>query len=87
MSYRIYTYADPYRINQTDFWQEIKSYPQLCASRTLTRGCRANNLNALWAIELLYIPGNSQDRFGNILEHNLRPIYEAAMLQGYGVWE
>ena len=38
MSYRIYTYADPYRINQTDFWQEIKSYPQLCASRTLTRG-------------------------------------------------
>ena len=38
MSYKIYTYADPYRINQTDFWQDIKSYPQLCASRTLTRG-------------------------------------------------
>ena len=38
MSYKIYTYADPYRIAQTDFWEEIKYYPQLCASRTLVSG-------------------------------------------------
>lgn len=38
MSYKIYTYADPYRISQTDFWEEIKNYPQLCASRTLVNG-------------------------------------------------
>lgn len=38
MSYKIYTYVDPYRISQTDFWDEIKYYPQLCASRTLVRG-------------------------------------------------
>ena len=38
MSFKIYTYADPYRICETDFWQEIKSYPHLCASRTLVRG-------------------------------------------------
>lgn len=38
MSYKIYTYADPYKISQTDFWDEIKYYPQLCASRTLVNG-------------------------------------------------
>ena len=38
MPYKIYTYADPYRISQTDFWHEIKHYPQLCASRTLVNG-------------------------------------------------
>lgn len=38
MSFKIYTYADPYRIYETDFWQEIKNYPHLCASRTLVRG-------------------------------------------------
>ena len=38
MPFKIYTYADPYRIEQTDFWEEIKYYPHLCASRTLVRG-------------------------------------------------
>ncbi len=38
MSYKIYTYADPYRICETDFWEEIRNYPHLCASRTLVRG-------------------------------------------------
>lgn len=42
MSYKIYTYADPYRIRETDFWNgnvdHIKDYPQLCASRTLVNG-------------------------------------------------
>ena len=38
MSFKIYTYADPYRICDTDFWRDIKFYPHLCASRTLVRG-------------------------------------------------
>lgn len=42
MAYKIYTYADPYRIRETDFWDggidHIKDYPQLCASRTLVNG-------------------------------------------------
>lgn len=45
--------------------------------------CRKNNLNAIWASENLYIPGNSDTQFVNILSHNLKPIYEAAHLQGY----
>lgn len=42
MPYKIYTYADPYRIKDADFWDgpvdHIKDYPQLCASRTLVNG-------------------------------------------------
>lgn len=48
--------------------------------------CRRNNLNAIWASEKLYIPGNSDIQFVNILSHNLKPIYEAAHLQGYELW-
>lgn len=49
--------------------------------------CRKNNLNAIWASETLYIPGNSTTQFVNILERNMKPIYEAARLQGYGTWK
>lgn len=49
--------------------------------------CRRNNLNAIWAAETLYIPGNSNIQFMNILDHNLKPIYEAARLQGYDTWK
>lgn len=48
--------------------------------------CRKNNINAIWASETLYIAGNSETQFLNILSHNLKPIYEAAQLQGYDIW-
>ncbi len=48
--------------------------------------CRKNNLNAIWAAETLYIPGNSAIQFVNILEHNMKPIYDAARIQGYDTW-
>lgn len=56
------------------------------SARKKFEACRTHNLNSLWAIELLYVPGNSKERFGNMLEHNMKPIYEAAMLQGYTIW-
>ena len=49
--------------------------------------CRKNNVNAIWASDTLYIPGNSENQFMNILGHNLKPIYEAARLQGYDIWK
>lgn len=49
--------------------------------------CRRNNLSSIWAIETLYIPGNSTTRFMSILEHNLKPIYETARMQGYEIWK
>lgn len=38
MPYKIYTYVDPYRIAEAEFWNDIREYPQLCASRTLVNG-------------------------------------------------
>lgn len=49
--------------------------------------CRKNNVNAIWASESLYIAGNSNEQFINLLSHNLKPIYEAALLQGYDTWK
>lgn len=49
--------------------------------------CRKNNVNAIWASEILYIAGNSDIQFMNILSYNLKPIYEAAQLQGYDMWK
>lgn len=49
--------------------------------------CRKNNVNAIWASETLYVAGNSNVQFMNILRHNLKPIYEAAHLQGYDMWK
>ena len=48
--------------------------------------CRKNNINAIWAAENLYIAGNTEEQFVNILRHNLKPVYDAARLQGYDVW-
>ncbi len=38
MPYKIYTYEDPYSLNKTDFWKEIKDLPHFCVSRTLVNG-------------------------------------------------
>ena len=38
MPYKIYTYEDPYQLDQTDFWDEICALPHFCVSRTLVNG-------------------------------------------------
>lgn len=40
MPYKIYTYEDPYKIDQTDFWNEISMLPHFCVSRTLVNGLK-----------------------------------------------
>ena len=63
---------------------------QMIFSKELVRNqfekCRRDNLNAIWAAETLYVEGNSEGQFKNILEHNLKPLYESAKLQGYELW-
>ena len=49
--------------------------------------CRKDNLTSIWGAEELYIPNHTQTEFMNILEKNLRPVYDAARQQGYGLWE
>ncbi len=40
MPYKIYTYEDPYRLDQTEFWQEISALPHFCVARTLVNGLK-----------------------------------------------
>lgn len=40
MPYKIYTYEDPYRLDETDFWDEISSLPHFCVARTLVNGLK-----------------------------------------------
>ena len=40
MPFKIYTYRDPYKLNQADFWKEISGFPHFCVSRTLVNGLR-----------------------------------------------
>ena len=48
--------------------------------------CRRDNLASIWASEELYQPGISEEKFMNILDNNMKPIYDSACVLGYGVW-
>ena len=48
--------------------------------------CYKDNLHSIWANQELYRPGNTAEEFGNILEKNMRPVYDSARRQGYELW-
>lgn len=48
--------------------------------------CRQDNLNEIWATELLFVPGRTKEELKNILVQNIRPIYNSAELQGFTIW-
>lgn len=48
--------------------------------------CQRDNLNSLWATENLYIEKINKSQFFCVLENGLKPVYEAARIQGYSVW-
>ena len=50
------------------------------------RECQRDNLNSLWSMEELYIKGIDENQFIRVLESRLKPIYDSARTQGYGVW-
>ena len=53
----------------------------------LYESCYRDNLHCIWAGQELYRNGNSQEAFCNILEKNMRPVYDSARRQGYEVWD
>ncbi len=55
--------------------------------RKLYEACYRDNLHSIWANQELYIKGNSQEKFYNILDRNMRPVYDSARRQGYDVWK
>jgi hypothetical protein len=47
MPFKIYTYEDPYKLDKSDFWNEISTLPHFCGARTLVNG-----LKMYWEIVL-----------------------------------
>ena len=41
MSIKIFTYPDPYHLDQLDIWTQIKDAPQFCVSQTMVNGLRS----------------------------------------------
>ena len=65
-------------------------YEEICdkeSIRKLFEKCYKDNLHSIWANQELYRQGNSKDTFYNILETNMKPVYESARRQGYQLWE
>lgn len=48
--------------------------------------CYRDNLHSIWAGQELYRKGNSKEEFYNILQKNMRPVYDSARRQGYEIW-
>ena len=69
--------------NQFLMYELINQKPGL---HKLFEGCYRDNLHSIWAGQELYRPGNSQDYFYNILQKNMRPVYDSARRQGYETW-
>ena len=40
MPFKIYTYEDPYKLDEADFWNEISALPHFCSARTLVNGLK-----------------------------------------------
>lgn len=52
----------------------------------LYEACYRDNLHSIWASFELYREGNSKEEFQNILDKNMRPVYDSARRQGYKIW-
>lgn len=48
--------------------------------------CYRDNLHSIWANQELYHKGNTKEIFFNILNQNMRPVYDSARRQGYEIW-
>ena len=77
------TYFSGFAQNQFVLNQMIYKYERLAH---MFRECQRDNLNSLWSMEELYIKGIDENQFIRVLESRLKPIYDSARTQGYGVW-
>ena len=77
VEYNYYLYSLIFANNNKDQAAILKHYFDRCENQ---------HLNAIWAAEKLYIPGNTKEQFGSILEENLSLVYDSAKLQEYEEW-
>jgi hypothetical protein len=77
-------YFDRFANNQYELYQSIHNHEAVKVKFTM---CITKNVNSIWAVNELYIKGNSRERFKSILEKHLQAVYEDAYLQGYAKWQ
>lgn len=70
--------------NQYVMYEMIHQKEQI---RKLYEACHRDNLHSIWANQELYRIGNTRHEFCNILEKNMKPVYDSARRQGYDVWD
>ena len=70
--------------NQYIMYEMKQKYEKI---RTLFENCYKDNMYSMWASQELYRDGNSQEEFRNILDKNMRPVYDSARRQGYKIWQ
>lgn len=70
--------------NQFILYEHIHSMQYIFA---LYEKCYKDNLHSIWATQELYRKGNTKNEFCNILEKNMRPVYDSAYRQGYSLWK
>lgn len=76
-------YFSGFAQNQFMLNQMIYKYEKLAH---IFRECQRDNLNSLWSMEELYIKDIDENQFIRVLEGRLKPIYDSARTQGYGIW-
>lgn len=69
--------------NQYLLYNEIQDKPGI---HKLYEACFKDNLHSIWASQELYRIGNTKEEFYNILQKNMRPVYDSAKRQGYEIW-
>ena len=77
-------FFERFATNQFVMYELISQKPGL---HKLFEACYRDNLHSIWAGQELYRPGNSRIQFYNILQKNMRPVYDSARRQGYEVWD
>jgi hypothetical protein len=76
-------FFEQFAYNQYLMYEFIHEKPEI---HKRFEACFRDNLHSIWAGQELYRPGNSRDEFYDILQKNMRPVYDSARRQGYEVW-
>ena len=87
MSIKIYTYTNPYTLEEEEFWDDIRCCPQFCVSQTLVNGFRATydcfneNLNIRTIKNLINLLYKQWDDFGTKIKQMIEVDNAIGMLQ------
>lgn len=76
-------FFDRFAYNQFVMYGYIHEKPSI---RNLYESCYKDNLHSIWAGQELYRQDNTREQFYNILQRNMKPVYDSARRQGYEIW-